>query len=237
MGLGKYEEKYEIEHKRRNKMKRCIVAIILMLTLVLTTTVQPTLAYSVPVYWAGNVQGNTYGVKADITTPTSRSNTQAGLIASWVDVSQGTSDPNVNYWVQTGWVQYQNFLYAQAYTEITENNDYHDIENRGVQNWGTSKNYAVRWVYGAVGWWVIYIDNSLITMVDDDSLPTPPTNGYVLGEVQNSTTANLFTNFNNVQYFDANYNWNSFNQNNPMNSPPYAVTFNSGYNYFTAYGP
>ena len=85
-------------------MKQRLLAISFVLIIILIKTVQPALAAS---KYAGNYQTNTYGVQADITTPATQPNAQDGLEASWVDIG------GPPYWVQTGWIQYQNFRYAQ----------------------------------------------------------------------------------------------------------------------------
>ena len=208
-------------------MKQRLLAISFVLIIILIKTVQPALAAS---KYAGNYQTNTYGVQADITTPATQPNAQDGLEASWVDIG------GPPYWVQTGWIQYQNFRYAQSYTEI-QTNSYHHLLNWGVQNWGTSMNYKIVHVVGAVGWWVLYCNNSLKTMDSDTSLPSPPAVAEVDSEVQDSDTTVLNSNFYNVQYLDNNSQWHSFNQANWGNNLPYHVVSISGDDNYNTYGP
>jgi len=208
-------------------VKQRLLAISFVLIIILIKTVQPTLAAS---KYAGNYQTNTYCVQADITTPATQPNAQDGLEASWVDIG---APP---YWVQTGWIQYQNFRYAQSYTEI-QTNSYHHLLNWGVQNWGTSMNYKIVHVVGAVGWWVLYCNNSLKTMDSDTSLPSPPAVAEVDSEVQDSDTTVLNSNFYNVQYLDNNSQWHSFNQANWGNNLPYHVVSISGDDNYNTYGP
>jgi len=205
-------------------------------------TIQPALASGVA-YEPGNTQTGTYGVQADIYTPGAWPYTEV-IQASWVAVNNGPN--NANSWVQTGWLYdcspgdpWYNNIWAVSYTELQIFGGTHDVEFYGVHNWSSSKNYKILFVQGAVGWWVLYIDNSLKVLYNDPSLPTPPTPGLAWSEVQNSTSTYLLTSFNNVQYRDSTGNWHLFNQNNYYNALPYHVLpagSNIDYSY-TTWGP
>ena len=95
-------------------MKRGIFALIIVLILILVVSVQPTIAASL---FAGNTQMSTYGLKADICTPTSApfiSNYNGE--SSWVMI-ENITNPNTPHWVSTGWFYCGGYPNAIPYTE------------------------------------------------------------------------------------------------------------------------
>lgn len=208
-------------------MKRLFLVIILVLISVFTLA-QSALAANP--WEVGNERWSSYGAHSYITVPSSAPTLYSGLVAAWV----GT--PSINgHWAQCGWI----IVYGYAPWSYTEYNvsGYHDLTYRSQLSYGDSSTYQVDWDFTYHGW-NTYINGYFKEEYISSDLPTPPLPMLGYGEVQGSSSNQLYGYFYNALYENSGGNWYAFDQNRWVYDSPYTVTYTSGYPYnFTVSGP
>jgi hypothetical protein len=208
-------------------MKRLSTAALLAL-LVFVMAAQ---SASATTYWyAGNFRTSAYGVKADISTPSSAPNLgNSPIEASWVS----TPPP---YWIQTGWAYGSGYSYAKPFTEYMLSGGVHNWTAHGSQSWGTSKNYKLDYSPDS---WSAYIDGTWKVTLAYSAVPNAPIDVQAYSEVQDDSTATMYNLFSSVMWKNSGGSWNYFDQNNNGLIPPTGNPYNvgSGYSTYLTWGP
>ena len=196
--------------KRRSSL---VLLLALVLILVIATSASASL-------YAGNSRTTAYGVRADVSTPSSSPYVGSSGEANWV----GT--PGTSYWVQAGWRYYSGYSYARSYYEYSLPTGY-NLSETSNQSWGTTKNYEVS--SAGSGYWTVKIAG--VTQGSWSYLAAPVTSVLALSESHSSTVV-LNTQFNNVSYRGST-TWYSFDQSGWRTDSPYYLSITSLYKFKT----
>ncbi len=200
-------------------MRRRVV-IVLVLTLVIALAVTASALGST---YVGNTRSVGYGVRADISTPSSAPWVGTSGESNWV--SAGAS----GYWVQAGWRYYYGYAYAKSYYEYNLPIGYH-LEEMSSQAWNYTRTYEVSYVGSGV--WTVKVNG-----VSKGSWGTMSAPVYPVEALSEShyPTVELNTQFNNVQYRGTT-TWFNFDQSGWVIQSQYWLDVTSLYRYRTA-GP
>ncbi len=200
-------------------MKRRL-SLVLLLALVLILVIATSASAS---WYAGNSRTTAYGVRADISTPSSAPYVGSSGGSNWV----GT--PGTSYWVQAGWRYYSGYSYARSYYEYSLPTGY-SLTETSNQSWGTTKNYEVS--SASSGYWTVKIAG--VSQGSWSYLAAPVSSVRAWSESHNSTVV-LNTQFNNVKYRDST-TWYNFDQSSWRTDSPYYLSI--AYTYkFNTLGP
>jgi hypothetical protein len=182
-------------------------------------------------WYAGNYRNPGYGVKADISTPSSMPVVTSGVVFNMV------SNYDYGDWIQVGWVQGDGAAQAPDGTywptvpksyEESMVNGYYDLYLYSSQPLNYARTYEV--VHIGSGTWRGIIAGTPRYSFGPFSYPTLV---EALTEIAGSTQPHTRAGFNNVQYKGLN-SYMAFDQNNEQQDrPPYA-TFTS-YSKYTCY--
>lgn len=180
-------------------------------------------------WYGGNNQTAAYGVKADISTPSSAPylGDEQGEV-SWV------STPNYSdAWIQTGWHYWAYNSSARPYVELGPGGG-SNMYFYGTQPWGESKNYKV--VYDSYfDSWDAYIGGVFRVGLGGSAVPDGNITLLAWAEVHNSSNTVLNTDFNSVMWKDSSGTWYSFNQSTLFAYSPYH--YQGSYYHYIIYGP
>ena len=206
-------------------MKRIFFAFILALTLL---SIFAQSIFAAGPWFVGNDRTNAYGVKANITVPTTTPTLYSGLIAAWV----ATANYN-NNWVETGWA----IVYGYApwsFVEIQQQGGQrHDVYWRSQLSYGNDSIYQVSY---SSTYWNCYINGVLEAYFSGGGLPNPPTRVRAWAEVQGSSSNQLSTIVYNVYWKNSSGTWYLFNQSQWHQDNPYKLV-KYQYYYYYCYGP
>lgn len=189
-------------------------------------------------YWAGN-HVTSWGVKADIYTPTSAFKVGSGdYVPSWVS-TVAFWNPNKGiywYWNQTGYdYQPSQHTNPRSYYEKHDQDGTYHIVYLGDVLWGAHHNYEVHYVTGSggKGEWGIYIDGlnkQYGWCLQDGQLDVQ---AYTESHNTSSDMNGIFAN---VSKRSQGGTWSVFNAGNWTQNYPYYVNYSTDYNYDTAGG-
>ena len=180
-------------------------------------------------YYAGNYRIPAYGVKADISTPSSMPGVTNGVVFNFV------SNDDSGQWNAVGWVQGDGSnrapdgtIWPSVPTSYQESNCAGHYFEALYSAQPLSFNRTYEMVYtGVAGEWAGIIAN---TRRYGFAPYTTPTQVEALSEIAGTTQPHTRAVFTNVQY-KGQYTYFSFNQNyERADNPPYA-SFNSFFNY------
>jgi hypothetical protein len=180
-------------------------------------------------FYAGNYRDPGYGVKADISTPSSMPIVTNGVAFNFV------SNYDYGDWVSVGWVQGDGYTRAPdgaywstvptSFEESNCNGNYFEIQY-SPQSLNFVRAYEVVYT-GVAGEWQGIIANGRRYAFAPYATPTLV---EALTELTGSTQPHTRAVFTNVQY-KGQYSYFNFNQNwQRADNPPYA-SFNSYFNY------
>jgi len=182
-------------------------------------------------WYAGNYRNPGYGVKADISTPSSMPSVTSGVVFNMV------SNYDSGSWIQVGWVQGDGAARAPDGTywpqvpssyEESRVSGYYDLYLYSSQPLNYTRTYEV--VHTGSGTWQGIIAGTRRYSFGPFSTPTLV---EALTEIAGSTQPHTRAGFNNVQ-FKGLYSYMAFDQNNErQDRPPYA-TFTS-YSRYNCY--
>jgi hypothetical protein len=196
--------------------KRATVVLLLALMVALIAAEGAT-AESI---YAGNDRSVGYGVKADISTPSSAPWVGASGQSNWV------STPGPTYWVQTGWRYYGGFSAAKSYYEYSLPIGHH-LEEMSNQAWNFTRNYEVSHI--GAGIWTVKVNGTSKGSWGYLSAPVSPVKAR---SESHYPTVELNTQFNNVKYRGVS-TWFDFDQANWVVQAPYRLSVTSTYRYRT----
>jgi len=174
---------------------------------------------------AGNTRSRGYGVKADISTPSSAPYVGYSGQSSWVS----TAGPY--YWVQTGWLYYYQDSAAKSYWEYKLPTGY-QLQELSDQAWNFTRNYCVTLL--ADGNWQVKINGVPKGAWGASALSAPQEPVRAEAE-SHASYVELHSGFNNVQYRGTT-TWFNFDENGWVEEGPYWVNVTYPYRY-QCYGP
>ena len=198
-------------------MKRRLSLIVLLALVVLLVVAAGASASS---WYAGNARNSAYGVRGDISTPSTAPYVGSSGESNWV------STPGPTYWVQAGWRYYGGYSAARSYYEYSLPSGYNLVETSN-QAWGVARNYEVS--HAGSGYWTVKIGG--VTQGSWGTISAPVSQVKAMSE-SHYTTVQLNTQFNNV-YYRTSSSWYTFDQSNWRTDSPYYLTITYTYRYKT----
>ena len=192
------------------------------------------LAFTTPAWanrYAGNYRNPAYGVKADITTPSTQPTLTSGVIYNWAG-----NDDSGN-WLQCGWAKGDGATYAPdwqlwpttptSYEECQIGSAY-TLYLYSSQPLNLTRTYEVVSI-GSSLWQVIIAGTRRYSFGPFNT----PTQVEVFAEISGSSANHTWASFNNVQY-KGQVSYMPFDQNHERHDDPPYASFTS-YSKYTCY--